>query len=73
MVVQGEKKLISVLELIDGGIVCKELVPHEEDEVHEGPELDCSPVAVSLGIFTRSEAEVESQGDQVGDLVGFGI
>ena len=49
------------------------MVPHEEDKVYEGPELDCFVVAGSLGVFEQSEAEVESQGDQVGNLTGFGI
>ena len=73
LVVQGEDNLISVLELPDGGVGWEELVPHEEDKAHEGPELDCSPVAGALGVFVRSEAEVEAQGDQVGYLTGFGI
>ena len=30
-------------------------------------------MAGALGVFARSEAEVESQGDQVGKLTGFGI
>ena len=47
------------------------MVPHEEDKVHEGPELDCYLVAGALGVFTQSEAEVEAQGDQVGNLTGF--
>ena len=63
-----------MLEVLDGGVGWEEsIVPHEEDEVHEGPKLDCSLVAGALGVFTRSEAEVEAQGDQVGNLTGFGI
>ena len=73
MIVQGEDNLISVLELLDGGIGWEESVPNEEDGVHEGPELNCSPVAGALGVFTRSEAEVEALGDQVDNLMGFGI
>ena len=62
-----------MLELLDGGVDWEELVPHKEDKAHEGPELDCSPVAGALGVFVRSEAEVEAQGDQVGDLTVFGV
>ena len=59
--------------MLDEGVRWEESVPHKEDEVHEGPELDCSPVAGVLYVFTRLEAKVESQADQVGDLTGFGI
>ena len=62
-----------MLELLDGGVGWEESVPHKEDKVHEGPELNCSLVAGALDVFTRSEAEVEAAGDQVGDLTGFGI
>ena len=63
----------SMLELLNGGVGWGESVLHKEDEVHEGPELDCSVVAGALGVFARSEVEVESQSDQVGNLMGFGI
>ena len=62
-----------MLEVLDWGVGWEESVPHEEDEVHEGLELDCSVVASALGVFALSEAEVEAQGDQIGDLTGFGI
>ena len=42
-----------MLEVLDWGVGWEESVPHEEDEVHEGPELDCSAVAGALGIFAR--------------------
>ena len=48
-------------------------MPHEEDKVNEGPELDCSQVVHALGVFTLLDAEVEAQGDQVSDLRGLGI
>ena len=73
LVVQGEDNLSSVLELLDGEVIWEEAVPHEEDKVHEGPELDCSMVAGALGVFTQSETEVEAQDDQVGNLTGFGV
>ena len=62
-----------MLELLDGGVSWENSVPHEEDKVHEGLELDCSLVAGVLGVFIRSEAELEAQGYQVGDLTGFGV
>ena len=54
--------------LLNGGVGWEELVPHKEDEVHEGMELDCYVVAGALGVFAQSEAEVEAQGEQIGDL-----
>ena len=73
LVVQGEDNLSSVLELLDGGVGWEDSFPHEEDEVREGPQLDCSPLADALGVFTQLGAEVKAQGDQVGGLTGFGI
>ena len=73
LAVQGEDNMISVLELLDGDVGWEDSVPHEEDEFHEGPELDCFPLAGALGVLVKPEAEVEAQGDQVGDLMGFGI
>ena len=62
-----------MLEVLDWGVGWEELVPHKEDGVHEGPELDYSAVAGVLGVFVQSEAEVEVLGDQVGNLMGFGV
>ena len=56
LAVQGEDNMISVLELLDEGAAWEESAPHEEEEVHEGPELDCSPVAGALGILTGMPA-----------------
>ena len=35
--------------------------------------MDWLAVAGALGVFTRPEAEVDAQLDQVGDLTGFGV
>ena len=35
--------------------------------------MDCSEVTGALGVFARSEAEVESQLYQVGNMTGFGV
>ena len=52
MVVQGEDNLSSMLEFLGEGVSWEESAPHEEDEFHEGAELDCSVVAGALGVFT---------------------
>ena len=62
-----------MLEVLDWGVGWEESVPHEEDEVHDGTESDCSAVASELGVFSRLEVEVEAQGDQIGNLAGFGF
>ena len=49
-----------MLEVFDWGVGWEESVPHKEDKVHEGPELDILVVAGALGVFARLEAEVES-------------
>ena len=56
--------------MLGGGVSGEEKVPNEEHEVHEGPELDRLAVAGALRIFAVPEAEVESNGNQVGDVVG---
>ena len=53
-----------MLEVLNWGVGWEELVPHKEDKVHEGLELECSTVAGALGVFAQSEAKVEAQGDQ---------
>ena len=62
-----------MLEVLNGGVRWEELVPHKEDKVREGPELDCSAVAGALSVFTRYKAEVEARGDHIGNLTGFGV
>ena len=44
--------------MFDWVISWEELILNEEDEVKEGPELDCSAVTGALGVFTRPYAEV---------------
>ena len=46
------------------------MVPDEEHAFQEGPELDCTVVARSLGLFAGPEAKVEAQLGQVGDVPG---
>ena len=62
-----------MLELLDGGVGWEKSVPHKEDEVCEGPKLDCSVVAGVLGVFARSEEGVEAQGYHIGNLTDFGV
>ena len=59
--------------MFDWGVGWEESIPNEEDKFQEGPELDWLAVAGALGVFTRSEAEVDAQLDQVGNLTGFGV
>ena len=47
----------------------EEKVPNIEHKVNEGPELDRLAVASSLCVFAGPEAELEANGDQVGDVV----
>ena len=49
-----------MLKVLGGGVGWEELVPHEEDEVQEGPELDYYAVAGALGVFAQSGTEVET-------------
>ena len=51
----------------------KEEAPNKEHEIHEGTELDRPAVAGALRVFTGLEAEVEANGDQVGDVAGYGV
>ena len=73
LVVQDEDDLCGVLEMIDQGIDREEMVPNEEHEVQEGPELDCPAMAYALGVFDGSKAEVEPQLYQVDNMPGFCI
>ena len=73
MVIQGKDDMGGVLEMFDWGISWEDLIPNEEDEVQEGPELDCSAVTGALGVFIQPEAEGEAQLDQVRFMSGFGV
>ena len=70
LIVEGEDNLSCPAEMIGRSVPREEEVPYEEHEIHEGPELDCPAVAGALRVFTGPEAEVESNGDQVGNMVG---
>ena len=56
--------------MLGGSVPREEEVPEEEHKVHEGPELDRPAVAGALRVFSGLEAEVEANGDQVGEVVG---
>ena len=60
-----------MLEPPDWGIGGEEGVPGEEEEVHVGTELNCPVMASALGIITGPQVEVETQDDQLGDVLGF--
>ena len=71
--VKGKYDLGGVLEMFNWSVGWEESTPNEEDEVHEGPELDCLAVAGALGEFSQTEVEVEAKCDQVGNLLGFEV
>ena len=73
LVVQGEDDLRDVQEFLNRGVGWEELVPKEEHEFQEGPELDCPVVAHAIDVFTWPEADIEAQLYQVGDAVGFWV
>ena len=54
-------------------VLGEEEVTDEEHNIYEGPELDRPAVASALRVFKGPEAEVEANGDQVGDVVGSGV
>ena len=58
--VQGEDDLRGILEVLDRVVCGEEIVPDEEHEFQEGPELNCPAVAREFGVFAGPEAEVES-------------
>ena len=59
--------------MLTRGVGWEELVPYKEQKFWEGPELDCPAVSRALGVLTGTEAEVESQLDQVGNVAGFWV
>ena len=59
--------------MLGGSVPGEEEVPNEEHEIHEFPELDRPAVATALRVFAGSQAEVETNGDQVGDVVVSGF
>ena len=73
LIVEGEDNLSCPAEMLGGSVFGEEKVPDKEHEVHEGSELDCPAVAGALRVFTGPEAEVEANGDQVGNMVGSGV
>ena len=73
LIVEGGDNLSCPGEMLGGSVPKEEEVPDEEHEIYEGPELDRPAVAGALRVFSGLEAEVEANGDQVGDVVGFGV
>ena len=60
-------------EVLDWGVHGEETVPDEEPEFQEGLELEYRAVACALDVFSGLDAEVETQLDQVGHVVGLGV
>ena len=73
LIVEGDKHLGGLAEMLGRSVLGEEEVPDEEHEVQEGQKLDRQVVAGALRVFTIPEAEVEANGDQVGDVVGSGV
>ena len=73
LVVHSDKDMGCVLEVFDWGVRWDSSIPNEEDEVQEGPDLDCLAVTGILVVFTRPEVVVESQLEQVRKMTGFGV
>ena len=71
LIVQSKDDLGCVLEVFNLGVGCEESTPNTEYEVQERPELDCLAVTGAIGVFAQPEAELESQLDQVGNMMGF--
>ena len=71
LVVQGDDNLGVVLEVLDESIRKYESVSSEEHKFQKGVELDCPVMASALGIITGPQVEVETQDDQLGDVLGF--
>ena len=70
LVVQGEENLCDVMGPLDRIVRGEKGIIGKEDEFHEWAELDCPAMAGSLGVLIRMQAEVESQDNQVGGVLG---
>ena len=73
LVFQGEEDLFGMLEMINWGVGVEEIIPHEEHNVQEGPELDFPVMACVLDEFSGPKAEVEPQLDQISSMPGLGV
>ena len=73
LIVEGGDNLSCPVEILGGSVSGEEKVPDKEHEVHEGSELDRPAVAGAFRVFTGLEAEVDANGDQVGNVVGSGV
>ena len=73
LIVESDENLGGLAEMLGGSVPREEEVPKEEHKVHEGAELNRLAVPGALRIFSGPEAEVEANGDQVSDVVGYGI
>ena len=73
LVVKGDEDLGGMLKSLNGGIGRYENVFGEEHKSQKRTELDGSVVAGALGVLTGPQAEVETQDNQVGDMLDFFI
>ena len=73
LIVKGDENVGGLAEMLGVGVPGEEKVPNEEQKFHEGPELYSPPVPSALHVFVETDAEVETNGDQVSDGVGSGF
>ena len=73
LVVRGVDNTCDMLKVLDQQVGGEEMVPNEEHEFQEGPELRCLAVAHALGVTTRPESEVEDWLDQVASVLDFWV
>ena len=69
LIVEGDENLCGIAEMLVRDVPGEEKVPDKEHKVHGGKELDRLEVVDALCVFTVTEAEVEANWDQVGDVV----
>ena len=70
LVVQGEDNLSDMLKLIDQGVGGEEVVAGRGYTFEEGTELDGPTMVGALVVLSGTQAEVESQDNQFGDVSG---
>ena len=73
LIFQGNDNTGGLVEILGGGVPREEKVPDEEHKVYKRPELDHPAVAGALCVVTGTGAEVEANGDQVKDVVGYEV
>ena len=73
LIVEDEVNVSGPAEMLGGSVPKEEEVPDEEHQIHERTLFDRRAVASTLCLFVGSQAEVEANGHQVSDVVGYGV